>query len=208
MLIPSKPLIGLALLVWGILFLLFSYYLDSKAVRLTSLNDAIHDASCVWAFWYVGSQLLDNIIEAGKPTSIKKMILLKPSGDVFNYLTKLAGEDSPVNRSKDITDTNAVIEIAKTAIPKVDIYYHSEQLTYSFTIFDKKPKLSGNNLLPNSKNAWVVIQPIEPKRARPRKDWHKWVVRNKGNTRKQFDAYYQLFLDIENRAEQIYGDNV
>jgi len=154
---------------------------------------------------YTGEQILAaNVVKRGKPTSIKKLILLKPdlNNDTFNYLTELAGHDTSTKREMDIKVINSLLESVKSASTKLDKYYHSEKLTYTFTIYDKTPEIEGTIQLPKSKNARIVVQPLEPKRASERKDWHKWVVKNKGNTREQFKAYYDLFTKIEKDAEQ------
>lgn len=116
-----------------------------------------------------------NVVKRGKPTSIKKLILLKPdlNNDTFNYLTELAGHDNSTKREMDIKVINSLLEPVKSASTKVDKYYHSKKLTYTFTIYDKPPEIERTIQLPKSKNAWIVVQPLEPKRAIESKDWHK-----------------------------------
>jgi hypothetical protein len=208
MLFPNSRIIGIALFIWAIAFWGVSYYLKLKQSQLISLKSAIRESRCVWAFWYTGQQVVDdNVIKTGKPTSIKKLIVLKPdlNNSAFNYITNLAGNDTTSQQGKNIGYIHSLIEVAKNASSKIDIYYHSEILTYTFTIYDKTPEIYENEPLPKSKNAWVVIQPLEPKRASERAHWHRWVVKNKGHSQDQFEAYYQLFLDIEKRAEKYNG---
>jgi hypothetical protein len=206
MLIPTDKIAAYILIEWAIAFYLISRYLELRKSRLTSLRDAIHDSRCVWGFWYSGEQvLIDKAIRQGETTSVRKMILLKPdlNNDAFNYITSLAGEDTPVKRGRVIGTIKSLMEVVSNSSTKVSKYYHSECLTYAFTIYDKTPQSEGDNLLPNSPNAWIVVQPLEPKRASERKDWHKWVVKNRGNSKEQFKAYYDLFTDIEKRSELI-----
>lgn len=197
---------GIILICTSVVLAFFAWYSGRQETRLKSLKSAMQSSQCTWAFWYTGQQAIDdNVIRMGEPTSLKKLMLLKPNlkNPSYAYNIKLAGEDTPALRQKNIAYVNELIERAKSANPKTDIYYHFERLTYSFTIFDTTPEQKRGKLYPNSKNAWVVMQPIEPKRAGERKDWHKWVVKNRGNSKEKFKAYYQLFCDIEKRAKLI-----
>lgn len=206
MLIPSNIKMGIIFLCIAFAILFYLLYSGRKESRLKSIKDAIHDSKCVWAFVYTGEQILAaNVVKRREPTSIKKIILLKPdlNNDAFKYITELAGNDTPTKREKEIQVINSLLESVKGASTKVDTYYHSEKLAYTFTIYDKTPEKEGIIELPKSKNAWVVVQPLEPKRATERKDWRKWVVKNAGKTKEQFEAYYNLFTKIESVAEQV-----
>lgn len=206
-LIPSDRCISIILICIAVGIGFYARYSGRKESRLKSIKAAIHDSECVWAFVYTGQQILDaKVVKRGKPTSIKKIILLKPdlNNDAFNYITELAGDDTRNTREIDIQVIKSLLESVKAASTNVDTYYHSEKLTYTFTIYDRTPEIEGTIQLPKSKNAWIVVQPLEPKRASERKNWHKWVVKNKGNTKEQFEAYYDLFAKIEREAEQVY----
>lgn len=205
MLIPSDRIIGIILICIAIGIGVYALYSGRKETKLKSIKAAMHESKCVWAFVYTGEQILaSNVVKRGKPTSLKKIILLKPdlNNDAFNYIAELAGYDTPTKREMLIQPIHSLLESVKSVSTKVDTYYHSEKLTYTFTIYDKTPGIEGTTMLPKSENAWVVVQPLEPKRASERKDWHKWVVKNKGNTKEQFEAYYDLFTKIERESEQ------
>jgi hypothetical protein len=204
MLIPSERIVGFILIGIAVIILSYLLYSRRKETKLKSIKDAIKDSKCVWAFVYTGGQILDaNVVKKGEPTSIKKIILLKPdlNNDAFNYITELSGNDTPTKREKEIQIIRSLLESVKSVSTKVKTYYHSEKLAYTFMIYDKTPKIEGAIELPKSKNAWIVVQPLEPKRATEKKDWRKWVVKNEGKTKEQFEAYYNLFTKIESEAE-------
>ena len=205
MIIPSNHIVGIILICVSVGIGLYAWHSGRKETRLKSIKAAMRESKCVWAFVYTGQQILDaHILKEGEPTSIKKLILLKPdlNNDTFNYITELAGDDTLNKRKMDIQAIKSLLESVKSASTEVDTYYHSEKLTYTFTIYDKTPEIEGAIQLPKSENAWIVVQSLEPKRASEKKDWHKWVVKNKGNAKEQFEAYYDLFTKIEGEAEQ------
>ena len=205
MLIPSNYIVGIILICCSVGFGLYAWRLGRKEMMLKSIKSAMRESKCVWAFAYTGEQILAaNAVRRGKPTSLKKVILLKPdlNNDTFNYIAELAGYDTPTKRKTLIQLIHSLLESVRSASTKVDTYYHSEKLTYTFTIYDKTPEMEEAIQLPRSENAWIVVQPLEPKRASERKDWHKWVVKNKGKTKDQFEAYYNLFEKIQQKAEQ------
>lgn len=159
----------------------------------------------MWAFVYTGEQIFTaSVVKKGKPTSLKKLILLKPdlNNEAFNYIAELTGYDTLTKRETLIQLIHSLLESVKSASTEVDTYYHPEKPAYTFTIDDKTPEMEGTTMLPKSENAWVVVQPLEPKRASERKGWRKWVVKNEGNTKEQFEAYYDLFVKVEGEAEQ------
>jgi hypothetical protein len=205
MVIPPCQILGWILIgISAVLIVIVGYY-RWKEFEIESLKSSVKKAKVVWAFWYTGSQALaDKVIQGKKPTSIKELILLKPEigipNSAFEQLTTLANGDTKEDKRRLVDEINSLTEKAKNAIPKVDIYYHTQTLSYSFTIFDPKP--IGN--LPNSKHAWIIVLPIEPGRAKERVQWHKWVVKNKGEDKEQFNEYYKLFKDIRSKSEQIY----
>ena len=167
MIIPSNCIIGIILICLSVGFGIWAWHSGRKETKLKSIKTAMHESKCAWAFVYTGEQILAaNVVKKGKPTSIKKLILLKPdlNNDAFRYISELAGYDTPAKRETLISLTHSLLESIKSASTKVDTYYHSEKLTYTFTIYDKTPEIEGGTILPKSENAWVVVQPLEPKR--------------------------------------------
>jgi hypothetical protein len=202
-------IIGCIYIVMAVGLGIWLYRRARNRYSLESLKSAVKMSKATWGLWQSGGQALENrILKPNKETSIKKIMLLSPdkNNSIFDYITNLAGRIDSSGKDEEIREINRVTELAKCVKGNIDVYYHSEPLTYTFTIYDRTPEQSNNGeLLPKSENAWVVIQPLEPKREHEKHKWHKWVRKNKGGDEEQFMAYYNLFLEIQNnRAEKVW----
>ncbi|MGD0354550.1 MAG: hypothetical protein ABSB31_03790 [Dehalococcoidia bacterium] len=171
-------------------------YMQSKPLKLSL---AIKESKVVWGFWQAGGVAkMKNVLKENKPSSLKKLLLLKPDihEPSFQFITSLAGRGDPDGISEQIAEINTMRKLARST--GSEVLFHTEPLAYTFTIFDKKPDMTDKgNPLPNSKHAWIVVQPLEPMRGRDPEKWHKWIIRNKGETEGQFVAYLEYFQRVE-----------
>jgi hypothetical protein len=202
MLAPNSAFSGWPLLITGLVvgvgLIVFDYIWTIVRLNPKRLSSAVKESQVVWAFWHAGGRaVLDNVVQRNKSTSIKKMMLLNPDSNnlAFRFIAELVDRNDENGVRQLIAEINTMANLATSV--GVKVMYHSEPLAYTFTIFDKTP----NGDIPNSKNAWIVVQPLEPSMQRESAEWQKWVVRNKGKTRSQFDAYFSLFTQIEKKIK-------
>lgn len=194
---PLQAPLGYGLVFFAIGAMIFLYHKGRSETKAKDIVSAVKEAKVTWGLWHTGAtSILDRgVITPGKPTSIKRVLLLKPDPNTpeFKFLTRFAGRDREAEQKRHIDETNSLIDLLHEA--KIPYRCYSEYLLFTFTIFDKKPteKERGEDI-PSSKDAYVVVQPVEPKRRlRP---YRKWVVRNKGKDKDQFEAYLQLYKEI------------
>jgi hypothetical protein len=205
MLMPNTEQLGWLFFILGLTvgvgLIVLDYIVTIVRLNPLKLASSIKDSKVVWAFWQAGGiAKLNNVIEENKPSSISKLMLLKPdiNEPSFQFIISLAGRDTPNGINQQISEINEMTKLARST--GTEVLYHTEPLAYTFTIFDKSPDMTDRtNPLPNSKNAWIVVQALEPKRKREIDKWHKWVIRNKGETKQQFEAYFKLFQQVEKK---------
>jgi hypothetical protein len=208
MLTPQNTCLGVAVLVIGVALLLWQACDFVIEYRRLDFREAVKKSKITWGLWQTGGQVIESkIFEQKEAQAIKEIMLLKPdkSSPIFNYITDLAGRTTQAKKDMQISEINTITEYVKSAKHSIELYYHLEPLTYTFTIFEPTPhKTKKSSPIPFSKNAWIVVQPLEPERIKEKTKWHKWTVKNKGSDKEQFEAYYRLFVDVRKRAEIIW----
>jgi hypothetical protein len=198
----AVPLFAIGIIL-GVIIIIIDYLKNVAEIKPLNLRYALKESNVSWGYWHAGGRaVLNGAIQENTPTSLKKLLLFVPDAknESFKFIAKLIGRESDEGIARLIAEINDTARIASSS--GVEVLYHTEPITYTFTIFDKTPNCTNiNNPTPNSKKAWIVVQPIEPEMKRESSEWTKWIIKNKGDTEGQFKAYYNLFLQIENKIK-------
>ncbi len=178
---------GWALIIIGVLGLIVSGISKFQKAKLLSFNDSLSKAKIVWGLWITGGGIYDK--QTIKSPKITRVLLASKGRTGVKTSTIITGHANSKVANAEID------EIGKQLGNKVK--YYPDSIGYSFTIFDKTP--INNNAEPCSKNAWVVVQILEPKI--PHQDRTKYVLKNKGKDSKKFEGFYGLFKEIWEEAD-------
>jgi len=123
-----------------------------------NIREEIESSQVVWGCWHTGAEInRQKLVKTGK---IKKILLLNIQLGYYQsilFFAEFAG------RQKVERAISEIKELTSDAIANgISVKWYDTPQPNTFTICDPTPNVEGNEVVPNSSNAWITILVSEP----------------------------------------------